>query len=295
VWFVPLYDDNPIARTAVLTSLLIALCGGAFLWELGQGGTTILYGYGMIPAELFGYWHPGSVHQAVPAWAKVVTSMFLHSGWLHLIGNMMVLWVFGNSIEEVLGGGRPIPLFLLRDRGGAEPSLLRPGLALADGGGEWCHSGGNRGLSLALSPSECPLFRLDRLLLSHRQHPGLVPAWSVLYGTDRQWANPGARPPRGSVLGACRRLRQWNDHRDPASARGCKLAAAGAKPGVRHGTTSRSLRLTRLRDSNSEAVAPAGLMHPVRPAARWRPSRGSRSSFCRALSNPLGASSAGAC
>jgi hypothetical protein len=54
VWFVPLYDDNPIARTAVLTSLLIALYGGAFLWELGQGGTTILHGYGIIPAELFG-------------------------------------------------------------------------------------------------------------------------------------------------------------------------------------------------------------------------------------------------
>ena len=111
MWFVPLYDDNPIARTAVLTSLLIALCGGAFLWELGQGGTTIFFGYGMIPAELFGSWHPGSIHEAVPAWAKVLTSMFLHGGWLHLIGNMMVLWVFGNTIEGVLGGGRYLFLY----------------------------------------------------------------------------------------------------------------------------------------------------------------------------------------
>jgi membrane associated rhomboid family serine protease len=42
----------------------------------------------------------------VPPWAKVPTSMFLHGGWLHLIGNMVVLWVFGNSMEEALGAGR---------------------------------------------------------------------------------------------------------------------------------------------------------------------------------------------
>jgi membrane associated rhomboid family serine protease len=94
----------------------------AFLWELGQGGTTILYGYGMIPAELFGHWHPGSIHQAVPAWAKVLTSMFLHSGWLRLIGNMMVLWVFGNSIEEVLGVGRYLFLYFYR---GIEAALTQ--------------------------------------------------------------------------------------------------------------------------------------------------------------------------
>src|SRR5438445_8415940 len=72
---------------------------------------AVLYGYGMIPAELFGYWHPPPRYQVVPVWATVVTSMFLHGGWLHLIGNMIVLWVFGNSIEEVLGGGRYLFLY----------------------------------------------------------------------------------------------------------------------------------------------------------------------------------------
>jgi hypothetical protein len=69
VWFLPLYDDNPTARTAVFTSLLIALCAGTFLWELGQSENTVLYSYGMIPAELFSYWHPGSIHEFVPPWA----------------------------------------------------------------------------------------------------------------------------------------------------------------------------------------------------------------------------------
>jgi membrane associated rhomboid family serine protease len=132
VWFVPLYDDNPIARTAVLTSLLIAI------WAERSLGARSGRHHGylrvrMIPAELFGYWHPGSIHQAVPAWAKVLTSMFTHGGWLHLIEHDGSLGLR----QQHRGGARrtlPVPLFLLRDRGGAEPSLLEPGLARADGG-----------------------------------------------------------------------------------------------------------------------------------------------------------------
>jgi len=112
IFAVPLYDDNPTARTPVITFYLIGLCAGAFLWELGHNGRAILYSYGMIPAELFGLWHPPRAYQVVPPWTTVLTSMFLHGGWFHLIGNMLFLWIFGNNIEDVLGRGRYLCFYL---------------------------------------------------------------------------------------------------------------------------------------------------------------------------------------
>src|SRR5947207_2791193 len=82
---------NPAAREPVVTYLLIGLCVGAFLWQLGQYERAVLYSYGMIPAELFGLWHPPRAYQGIPAWSKLLTSMFLHGGWFHLIGNMLFL------------------------------------------------------------------------------------------------------------------------------------------------------------------------------------------------------------
>src|SRR6516164_3450030 len=112
IFAVPLYDDNPTARDPIVTYLLIGLCLGAFLWQLGQNERAILYGYGMIPAELFGLWRPPRAYQVVPAWSKILTSMFLHGGWFHLIGNMLFLWIFGNNVEDVLGRGRYILFYL---------------------------------------------------------------------------------------------------------------------------------------------------------------------------------------
>jgi membrane associated rhomboid family serine protease len=112
IFAVPLYDDNPTVREPVVTYLLIGLCIGAFLWQLGHSERAILYGYGMIPAELFGHWHPPRAYQVLPPWATLLTSMFLHGGWFHLIGNMIFLWIFGNNIEDVLGRGRYLLFYL---------------------------------------------------------------------------------------------------------------------------------------------------------------------------------------
>ncbi|MBV8335619.1 MAG: rhomboid family intramembrane serine protease [Alphaproteobacteria bacterium] len=112
IFAVPLYDDNPTVREPVVTYLLIGLCIGAFLWQLGHNERAVLYGYGMIPAELFGLWHPPRGYHVVPAWATLLTSMFLHGGWFHLIGNMLFLWIFGNNIEDVLGRGRYLLFYL---------------------------------------------------------------------------------------------------------------------------------------------------------------------------------------
>jgi membrane associated rhomboid family serine protease len=112
IFAVPLYDDNPTRREPLVTYLLIGLCVGAFLWQLGQNERAVLYRYGMIPAELFGLWHPPRAFQVVPPWTTLLTSMFLHGGWFHLIGNMLFLWIFGNNIEDVLGHGRYLFFYL---------------------------------------------------------------------------------------------------------------------------------------------------------------------------------------
>src|ERR1700745_904059 len=111
IFSVPLYDDNPTARDPIVTYLLIGLCIGAFLWQLGQDESAVLYSSGMIPARLFGLWRPRG-YQVVPVWTTLVTSMFLHGGWFHLIGNMLFLWIFGNNIEDVLGRARFLFFYL---------------------------------------------------------------------------------------------------------------------------------------------------------------------------------------
>ena len=110
---IPLRDANPTRRTPVVTLALIAACGIAFAWQLGllvQGGDEALNGFiverGVVPAQLSaalgrGDWLSDPV-------LDVLTSMFLHAGWLHLLGNMLYLWIFGNNVEDLMG--RPLYL-----------------------------------------------------------------------------------------------------------------------------------------------------------------------------------------
>ena len=112
IFAVPLYDDNPAGCASVVNYVLIGLCIGAFLWELGQNEHQITFGLGMIPAVLFGSAHLAPHLRVVPPWATLLTSMFLHGGWFHLIGNMLFLWIFGNNVEDALGHFRYLFLYL---------------------------------------------------------------------------------------------------------------------------------------------------------------------------------------
>jgi membrane associated rhomboid family serine protease len=105
---IPLRDANPTRRTPVVTVGLIVLCVVAFVIELGvlatdgsSGLTAFVVEHGVVPAELMGA-VSGSGTPIGEA-ADIVTSMFLHGGWLHLAGNMLYLWIFGNNIEDRLG------------------------------------------------------------------------------------------------------------------------------------------------------------------------------------------------
>jgi membrane associated rhomboid family serine protease len=113
IFALPLYDDNPIQRAPVVTWGLIGICVGAYLWQLGQDEEAVIYQYGMIPAVLFGHAQLPSGLAAIPAWVTIFTSMFLHGGFLHLGGNMLFLWIFGNNIEDVLGASRYLLLYLV--------------------------------------------------------------------------------------------------------------------------------------------------------------------------------------
>jgi membrane associated rhomboid family serine protease len=101
---IPLRDDNPVRNTPVVTIALIALNVIAFLWELGLPAEfvqTAVYSLGFVPAVAFG--RAELPNPWLPAPLTVLTSMFLHGGWLHLAGNMLYLWIFGDNVEDRLG------------------------------------------------------------------------------------------------------------------------------------------------------------------------------------------------
>jgi membrane associated rhomboid family serine protease len=112
IFAIPLYDDNPIRRPPLVTYALIGMCVGAFLWQLGQPARIVALQFGMVPALLFGYRELPEAIAIIPPWATLFTSMFLHGGWLHLAGNMLFLWIFGNNVEDLLGRGRYLVLYL---------------------------------------------------------------------------------------------------------------------------------------------------------------------------------------
>ncbi len=112
----PLYDDNPRTTLPVVTYGLIIACTLVFLWQQSLGpraGTDIAFAYGMVPASLFGTHTLAPALQLVPPWATLLTSMFLHGGWLHLLGNMLYLWLFGRGVESALGAPRYLVFYLL--------------------------------------------------------------------------------------------------------------------------------------------------------------------------------------
>lgn len=105
---IPLRDDNPTELTPVVTITLIAACVAVFLWQasLGEAVQQAIYALGVVPAVLFDLAELPPRVALVPEQATVFTSMFLHGGWLHLLGNMLYLWIFGNNVEDAMGHGR---------------------------------------------------------------------------------------------------------------------------------------------------------------------------------------------
>jgi membrane associated rhomboid family serine protease len=129
---IPLKDDIPTRRTPVITIALIlinVIVYFAFeqgLWDLGTTGNERVFEYGAIPVEIT---HPGTECVSDPAmtqiqcgdfqafqapfWVTAFTAMFLHGSLLHLGGNMLFLWIFGNNIEDSMNRAVFVVFYLL--------------------------------------------------------------------------------------------------------------------------------------------------------------------------------------
>ena len=104
---IPLRDANPTRRPPVVTIALVIASLALFAYELGLLATgeaeldAFVRTFGVVPAELMAAWGEGSFVSMESV--TLVTSQFLHGGWLHVLGNLLYLWIFGNNIEDRFG------------------------------------------------------------------------------------------------------------------------------------------------------------------------------------------------
>jgi len=110
----PIHDDNPTRITPYVTYVLLSACVLVFFWQisLGEAAQQAVYSFGVIPSVLFASKNLPAELEILPAWLTIFSSMFLHGGWMHLIGNMLYLWVFGNNVEDAMGHRRFIVFYL---------------------------------------------------------------------------------------------------------------------------------------------------------------------------------------
>jgi membrane associated rhomboid family serine protease len=112
----PLHDDNPTELNPYITIAIIVICTLVFFWQLSldpRAQQVITFSLGVIPATLVGGKSLPPELAVLPPFLTVFTSMFLHGGWLHIIGNMLYLWIFGNNVEDAMGHGRFIVFYFL--------------------------------------------------------------------------------------------------------------------------------------------------------------------------------------
>lgn len=126
---IPIRDDNPQLRTPYATYLLIAL--NAMAWLLLQGAGTgdalqsSVCQFGLIPADLFGAGAGRAGYcPTTGGWSDAVSSMFMHGGWMHIIGNMWFLWIFGDNVEDAMGSVRFLVFYLLCGLGAAAAQVV---------------------------------------------------------------------------------------------------------------------------------------------------------------------------
>jgi membrane associated rhomboid family serine protease len=120
---IPLRDENPTRRTPIVTIAIIVVNVLCWLWELQRGVALSTLDYGVIPAWLLHGIRDGMIdlqgmgpvrlHQEVPQPFTVLTAMFMHGGWMHIIGNMWFLWIFGDNVEDEMGRLRYLLFYLV--------------------------------------------------------------------------------------------------------------------------------------------------------------------------------------
>ena len=124
---IPLKDDNPTTGRPIVTYALIASCVLIFLIQLGSESYKtgqLFYSYGLIPSVLMGHDQLPMDFYVIPAYATIFSSMFMHGGFMHLIGNMLYMWIFADNIEDNLGPIKFLIFYLLAGIGAAMTQVL---------------------------------------------------------------------------------------------------------------------------------------------------------------------------
>jgi|SRR5262245_30127337 len=106
---IPIRDDQPRFSTPYVTYFIMGLNIVVFLFELWVGMqsrgalNSFVYEFGVVPRHVTSALGGSQQINLPAAFVPIITSMFLHGGWMHIIGNMWVLWIFGDNIEDHLG------------------------------------------------------------------------------------------------------------------------------------------------------------------------------------------------
>ena len=186
----PLRDENPTELVPFVTFLLILANVAVWLFVQGAGSGQLflesLCQYGAIPGAVTGAIQPGTPIELAPgatcrvdgmAARSILTSMFMHGGWMHLIGNMWFLWVFGNNIEDSMGHVRYLVFYLLTGGLAAGAHIaLDPGSAIPTVGASGAISG-IMGAYMVLYP-KVRVQTLIIIIIYIRVIP--LPAWVLL-------------------------------------------------------------------------------------------------------------------
>ena len=124
---IPLKDDNPTKGNPIVSYGIIGFCVLIFLAQMGLSENELrdfTYSYGLIPSVLMGIDQlPDEIFKVSPI-ATIFTSMFMHGGWMHLIGNMLYLWIFADNIEEDLGTLNFVIFYFVSGIGAAMSQVL---------------------------------------------------------------------------------------------------------------------------------------------------------------------------
>ena len=113
---IPLQDDTPSSLKPYVTLFLIAACSAVYLWQWSMdlgAARRVVFALGAIPAVLLTDARLPLDLEWIPRYATPVTSMFLHGSWMHLLGNMLFLWIYGDNVEDALGHARYLLFYFL--------------------------------------------------------------------------------------------------------------------------------------------------------------------------------------
>jgi len=124
---IPLKDDNPISGRPTITYFLIGMCVVIFFMQLGSESYRtgqLFYSYGLIPSVLMGHDQLPMDLYTVPTYFTIFSSMFMHGGWIHLIGNMWYMKILADNIEDNLGPRNFIIFYILCGIGAAMAQVL---------------------------------------------------------------------------------------------------------------------------------------------------------------------------